>query len=562
MGATWTVCVGLLLAWSLGNLKSGTVELARREAMAYFQKDQAFRLWATSHGGIYVPPTERTPVNPYLAHIPTRDVTTTEGMRLTLMNPAYMVRQLMEDYADLYGVKGRITSLNPIRPTNAPDAWQRAALEAFERGATEMMAVTEIDGKPYYRFMQPMIAKEGCLKCHGSQGYKAGDIRGGVSVAVPMAPLLEVERENARTIAIVHGVVYTMGLFGLVLAGRKIRQTMAGREQAEGLMRTIAENYPSYLSIIEQGNVVGFTSGREFARRELDPKSYEGMTVAEVFGERAPFVEEQYARAFAGEMVEFELLINGQHQSYTAVPLTDHHGRVTRLLAVAEDITERKRAEERIMASLKEKEVLLREVHHRVKNNMAIISSMLHLQSAYTEDPAHLGMFLECQSRVRSMALVHEKLYQSEDFSHIDVTGYIRSLAASIKATFAAAMPVEVRVETGGIVLDMDTLIPCGLIMNELMTNAVKHAFPPGAPSGQREMLVGLSECVDGLITLRVEDNGVGLPEGFDLAGSEGLGLRLVKALTMQLNGTLVAEPADGGGAAFSVVFPCPSETA
>jgi len=554
--------VGLLFVWSLGNLKSGTVELARREARAYFQKDQAFRLWATSHGGVYVQPTERTPVNPYLAHLPARDVTTTEGMRLTLMNPAYMVRQIMEDYADLYGVKGRITSLNPIRPANAPDAWQRAALEAFERGATEVAAVTEIGGEPYFSFMQPMITKEGCLKCHGSQGYRAGDIRGGVSVAVPMAPLLEVERENARTVAIVHGVVWATGLLGLVLAGRKIRQTMAEREQAESLMRTIAENYPSYLSIIEQGNVIGFTSGREFHKHGLDPKSYEGMTVAEVFGEHAPFVEAQYARAFGGEVVEFELLINGEHQSYTAVPLATPQGKVARLLTVVEDITGRKRAEERIMASLKEKEVLLREVHHRVKNNMAIISSMIHLQSAYTEDPAHLGMFLECQSRVRSMALVHEKLYQSEDFSHIDVAGYVRSLAASIKATFTAAMPVDVRVEAGGIVLDMDTLIPCGLIMNELMTNAVKHAFPPGAPGGEREMVVGLSGSVDGMITLKVEDNGAGLPEGFDLAGSEELGLRLVKALTMQLNGTLVAEPVEGGGAAFRVVFPSPSKAA
>ena len=195
-----TYSVYLLVAWTIiivGILIFGTVqiryiqqEMVKKEAQANFNKDQALRFWSTTHGGVYVPVTDATPSNPYLSHVKERDIRVPDGKALTLMNPAYMLRQTMEEYETLYGVRGHITSLKYFRPETAPDEWEKFALQKFEKGTKEISEFTKIDGKPYYRYMSPMTTKTGCLKCHGHQGYKVGDVRGGVSVSIPMTPYL------------------------------------------------------------------------------------------------------------------------------------------------------------------------------------------------------------------------------------------------------------------------------------------------------------------------------------------------------------------------------------
>ena len=180
----WTIIVICLLALDFLQIERVQREMAKIEARANFNKDQAFRFWAAKHGGVYVPINSRTPPNPFLSHVPERDITTESGKALTMMNPAYMLRQMMEEYEDLFGVRGHITSIKHYRPETAPDEWERSALMAFERGDKEVSEFTEIEGKPYLRLMQPMIAKKSCLKCHAKKDYKMGDVRGGVSISV------------------------------------------------------------------------------------------------------------------------------------------------------------------------------------------------------------------------------------------------------------------------------------------------------------------------------------------------------------------------------------------
>lgn len=152
------------------------------EAEAHFNKDKAFRLWGASHGGIYVPVSERTSPNPNLAHIPERDLVTASCKQLTLMNPAYMIRQMMDEYQELFGVRGKITSFPDklFNSINQPDEWELKALYAFAAGADTMQDVTEIQGVPHLRLMKPLYIKVSCLKCHADQGYQIGDLRGGV----------------------------------------------------------------------------------------------------------------------------------------------------------------------------------------------------------------------------------------------------------------------------------------------------------------------------------------------------------------------------------------------
>ena len=194
----WTAVIGGSLIWNFHLQDKQFAELVHKEAIANFNKDQGFRLWGTRHGGVYVPTTEKTPPSPYLAHIPERDIKTPSGRQLTLLNPAYMVRQLMEDHTELYGVRGKITGLVVLRPGNAPDEWEKRALMQLRDGADEVSDNTEIDGEPYHRMMRPMYMKPGCEKCHGHLGFKLGDFRGGVSVSVPLAPYLASRWEGGQ----------------------------------------------------------------------------------------------------------------------------------------------------------------------------------------------------------------------------------------------------------------------------------------------------------------------------------------------------------------------------
>ncbi|MES9969223.1 MAG: EAL domain-containing protein, partial [Candidatus Thiodiazotropha sp.] len=184
-------------------------------------------------GGVYVPVSEHTQPNPYLAHIPERDLVTPSGRELTLMNPAYMLRQMMEDYNEHYGVKGKITSLNPINPINVPDAWEIEALKGFEAGEAERMDVKKINGHPYLRLMRPMIMKQGCVKCHSEHGYEVGDVRGGVGVSVPLAGYLEVTNEHKQSLFFGLSLIWLVGLLGIHMVGNNSKQRVKERIQYE-----------------------------------------------------------------------------------------------------------------------------------------------------------------------------------------------------------------------------------------------------------------------------------------------------------------------------------------
>ncbi len=242
LAVIWTLLIAASLCWTVYQDRRQVDELALKEARTTFNKDQAFRLWATKHGGVYVPVTEETQPNPYLSHIPERDIRLPSGKRLTLMNPAYMLRQVMHDYSGLYGTKGHITSLNALNPANAPDEWERKALAAFERGVGEMTEFTKLDGKPYLRFMQPLITQQGCLKCHGHQGYQEGDVRGGIAVALSLAPYLALERTRTGASLLSHGTLWLIGLTGIWIVSRRGRAVVRERMKAdEEVLRLNAE---------------------------------------------------------------------------------------------------------------------------------------------------------------------------------------------------------------------------------------------------------------------------------------------------------------------------------
>ncbi|HEY9053113.1 MAG TPA: PAS domain S-box protein [Gammaproteobacteria bacterium] len=218
----WTLLVIVSFAWNLANIKSQVLYLAKNEAVANWNKDQAFRRWAARHGGVYVQPDERTPPSPYISHLPHRDLTTTEGIKLTLMNPAYMMRQMTEEFESLYGIKGKITGSQPLNPGNLPDAWEASAIQRFHQGETEVIETAEINNEPFLRLIKPMVMATDCLLCHGSQGFKVGDISGGVSVSIPLSRYLAGSADSRNTLMLTHGSIWLMGLLGIAVVNRRM----------------------------------------------------------------------------------------------------------------------------------------------------------------------------------------------------------------------------------------------------------------------------------------------------------------------------------------------------
>lgn len=244
--------------------------------------------------------------------------------------------------------------------------------------------------------------------------------------------------------------------------------------------------------------------------------------------------------------LEIDLLKQLSTQIAIAIQQSELYHQLQTELAV------RRQAEEQIKASLKEKEVLLKEIHHRVKNNLQIISSLLKLQSSYIRDQHVLEMFRDSQSRIRSMALIHEKLYQSKNLSRIRFAEYAQDLINHLHRSYSpSSQRINLQVHDRNIWLSIDTAVPCGLIVNELVSNALKHAFSTIETGGRIEVdLVGGS---DRQFTLMVRDNGIGFPENLDFRNTESLGLELVCTLTEQLRGTIELE--HGSGTTFRIRF-------
>ena len=237
----WSVIVSASLIWNGSQQKQTTLSMARIQARVAHQKDVTYRRWSAKHGGVYVPVSEETIPNPYLG-TPERDITTPSGSSLTLMNPAYMTRQVHELAEKAYGIHGHITSLNPIRPENAPDPWESKALKAFESETEEVSSIEEMGGKVYMRLMRPLLTEKSCLKCHSAQGYKAGDVRGGISVSIPMAPLWTIERSHMLTLSVAHGLIWLIGLLGIGVGTRRLGHQIDQRKRTEEkLNQTLAE---------------------------------------------------------------------------------------------------------------------------------------------------------------------------------------------------------------------------------------------------------------------------------------------------------------------------------
>lgn len=297
------------------------------------------------------------------------------------------------------------------------------------------------------------------------------------------------------------------------------------------------------------------------AMNGIPPEHILGRTVWTILPGLAPLLEPFHRRVLETGEAVLDVEVSGEtpaapeqrrHWLVSYYPIRVQNEQPLGVGVVVLDITEHMRMEEELKASLREKEALLREIHHRVKNNMQVISSLFGLQSDFIADPQALELFRESQNRIQSMALIHEKLYRSTNLACIDLAAYIKDLAAELCRSYGVDKGrIALQVTGEQVAFDVDTAIPCGLILQELISNCLKHAFP-GDKTG--EIHIVLRADGDEKCALTVRDTGVGFPAGIDFHSADTLGLQLVSMLTEQLGGTIVREP--GTGTIVTLTFP------
>ena len=354
---------------------------------------------------------------------------------------------------------------------------------------------------------------------------------------------------NASLIKDVKGVPKALiGITRDITERKKAEQELS---ESERKFRSVVENANDAIYIITADGFQYVNSAFErltgFASKDVCKKSFDFWKI--IHPEDVKMIREREEARKKGEEVpsryEFRILAKGG-KTKIVEPATVHIGEKGELkvMGILRDVTDRIHAEEKIKASLHEKDVLLREIHHRVKNNMQIISSLLRLQSRSIGDDHMVDVFKESQNRIRSMALIHEKLYQTEDFTRINFAEYIRSLIVHLFHTYQAnPNSVRMKTEMEEVFLDIHRAIPCGLIINEVVSNSLKYAFP-GNKKG--EVYIKLSSNRQKKIKLILSDSGIGLPKSINLLEPETLGLQLVSDLITQIEGTVRLERTKG----------------
>lgn len=341
---------------------------------------------------------------------------------------------------------------------------------------------------------------------------------------------------------------------------KKIDEISKKLKESEKRYRTLTENINDIIYSLDPNGVITYISP-QVKKYGYSSRDFLGKHISELAQNMVPEDQsrmmDDFVRAVKGgeeKLTEYRFLAqNGQIywlENYSRIQ-RDNKGRVTGVIGVLRDITEAKKVQEELQKSLREKEILLREIYHRVKNNMQIMASLLRLQARQAQDERTKELFRESQARIRTMALVHERLYQSEDFSSIDFSDYINHMAVHLMSLYhEKSRNIDLEIKSQGVYLDINRAIPCALLLNELITNALKHAFPLNQPG---KLTIILEKRPRGKYYLLVEDNGVGLSPEIDIEKAETLGLQLINDLTVQLGGQLKVYR--NQGTAFEVVF-------
>ncbi|MCP4132088.1 MAG: DUF3365 domain-containing protein [bacterium] len=564
----WTAIIAASLSWNIYHEHQQIINMARKEAIIHIKKDMAFRLWATEKGGVYAIQNSKTPPNQYLSHLKERDIKTRTGKSLTLMNPAYMMRQVMDHYSDLFGVKGKITSLKVLNPVNAPDPWERSSLNKFLKGSKEILGISNINGDSYFRFIRPLLTEKGCLKCHEHQGYKVGDIRGGLSIAVPMSPYYKIEKNSNKTFIINHSAIWIFGIITILFI-MKIRKQYASErdESKKALMQEIKkqkkteEEKSAALTELKQVFNIS-TSGiilidldynilrvnKGFLKLfNLEEQDITGKKCYEFWKEQICKTENCPLKKIKGGEKTFEYTIEktvGDKQvscMVSSVPFYNRKGEMVGILEHFIDVSEMKKLERDIInISEEERQRIGQDLHDEVGQILtgsAFLVEVLDIKMDKKSYPEVEGL-REIAELIDKAIVTTRMLSQGLNPVSMDDEGLeiaLEEMAAEMEKVYGINCTVSINT----VYPFKNNMIEASniyYIAKESVNNAVKHGNAKNV-----DIILQDSELHFRLI---VHDNGSGLNGNYKK--TNGLGLKIMKHRAEMIGATLEILDSDG----------------
>lgn len=356
----WTLVFGCSLLINVLQHQSETMDLVKKDAGMALENAVLARHWNASFGGVYVPVSPTTQPNPYLK-IDERDITTPLGKNLTLMNPAFMTRQLFKLAEKEFGYQGRLVSLDPIRPANAADNWEGMAIKAFDRGETEVSTVEDQGDQKQIRLMRPLTVEQSCLACHAEQGFKVGEKRGGISIRMPVAQVEAITAAHLWMLVVGHGLLWILGLVGINIGARNLRLEMKKTRNAQN-QTALAHLELNQIFKAEQDALAIIDKSCHVLRSNIQFQEIFALTISDVSGQfcheilRFPMckgpkcpLESVFEKGEAREFT-FERVLEDQSMDIRVkvTPLTDDQGNVTSMLMGIRDLTREKALEKNL----------------------------------------------------------------------------------------------------------------------------------------------------------------------------------------------------------------------
>ena len=600
--AFWTLLIVILATVNYREVYNNSLQIVKSSAIDGYNKDLVYRRWATIHGGVYVPVTDSTPPNPWLSNLPERDITTPSGKKLTLVNPAYMTRQVQELGVQQFGLRGHITSLKPLRPANAPDDWEKNALLAFEQGVQESASLEMLNGKEYFRFMKPMITEDGCLKCHRQQGYQIGEIRGGISVSVPWEPVRKQLNFHLLFLLITYGGIWITGLAGAGFIMKGIHNHQKKQAMMEDTLRKSEQKYRSLFDNLAQGmalhDIILNASGEAIDYRFVDAnKSFEeltglkrediiGKTVLEVMPGTEQVWIEKYGQVVAtGKPLHYENYASELEKHYEVVAYRPQPGQFA---VIVSDITSRRQNEKQIEQKNKELATLNAEkdkffsiIAHDLRspfNGLLGLTILLEDEmSTMTQDQVQKIVVILRKSATNLYSLLENLLEWSQlqrgfiTYSPQPIL-LMPKVLSETELLMVSANKKEIclnyAIPEGLIVVADENML--GGILRNLTSNAVKFTQPGGT------VTIAAKTISSQWVEVSVKDTGIGMNKeivgnlfkldkdskrrGTDNEPSTGLGLIICKDFIEKHGWKLWVESEEGIGSTFYFTLPYNAE--
>jgi PAS domain S-box-containing protein len=585
----WTILLLISLFWNYRIARENNLEKARLVARSFYDLTIEFRRWGALHGGVYVPITDTQQPNPYLT-VAERDITTTTGRKLTLVNPAWMTRQVFEliRKRSALPIVSHLTSLKYVNPVNEPDPWERNALQEFEHGAKEISSVTDISSEPYMRIMRPFKTEQACLKCHSHQGYQVGDIRGGISIAVPLRPHFEAEAKEQKALTLSHMLIWSIGTGGIMLFSRNIQRQQRHIVESENRYRLLFERNPHPMWVydletlrflmVNDAAVDSYGYGRD---------EFLAMTIKDIRpAEDIPPLLENVARVTTGRDRAGVWRHRRKDGSILPVEITAHvmdfAGRRAELV-LANDVTERLKLEDQLRQAQKMEAVglLAGGVAHDFNNVLTAIIGYGNLLQMKMEPTDPLRTYAEhiLSSSQRAAQLTQSLLTFSRkqvvNLLPLELNTTVLRVEKLLKRLIREDIELRTSLAIGAATVLADSIQLEQVLMN-LVTNA-RDAMPEGGTLtiSTSFMTLDASFVADHgygqagpYVRLTIADTGAGMDDQtreriFEpffttkaMGKGTGLGLATAYGIIKQHKGFIDVESAPGAGTAFHMYLP------